>query len=273
MKLKESHLRIVSYILVFIIIGIPTIIPLRLPLTIGKETRDTYNEIEKLKEGDIIYISVDTLVSSITETQPGTIAIIQSLFLKGVKIVFFCITIDGMVCYENYIMPYVNKGDTTYGVDYVNLGFFAGTESALAALATNIKSLTAIDYYGNNLGGLPLMEKVNGAKDIKIFIGITGGSTDLYIRQYWAAYHLPIIVVMTATNAVSMYSYYTAGQIDILMGSRGAAEYELLVGRPGLAIIATDALSAGHLLVIIGIISGNIYYLYQKKNKLKSGGR
>jgi len=52
----------------------------------------------------------------------------------------------------------------------------------------------------------------------------------------------------------TMMSLYTATD------SIGAAEYEVLVGRPGEAAGGMDAQSLGHLAIVITVIIGNIGY-------------
>ena len=59
-----------------------------------------------------------------------------------------------------------------------------------------------------------------------------------------------------------------AGQIKgMLCGLPGAAEYEILLNRPGKTVKLMDAQSMGHLWIIVLVILGNIAYYA----KVKSG--
>ena len=60
--------------------------------------------------------------------------------------------------------------------------------------------------------------------------------------------------------------FVQAGQVKgMLQGLRGAAEYELLSGSPGVASAGMDAQSLGHLLIIGFIVVGNVAYIMSKR--------
>jgi len=63
------------------------------------------------------------------------------------------------------------------------------------------------------------------------------------------------------------YAYYTAGQIfGIVESLKGAAGYEILINRPGIAAKGMDAQSIAHLLYIVLILLGNLtFYMGGKK--------
>ncbi len=57
-----------------------------------------------------------------------------------------------------------------------------------------------------------------------------------------------------------------AGQIvGIVAGMRGAAEYEIMVGKPGTAVAGMDAQSFAHVLIMLLIIVGNVGYILTRK--------
>lgn len=59
-------------------------------------------------------------------------------------------------------------------------------------------------------------------------------------------------VGLTSVDAPVMMPYFVSEQFKgLLSGLRGAAEYELLIGPPGLAIMGMDAQSVSHILVIL----------------------
>lgn len=267
MKISEYQQRLIAVTLMFLSMAIPMFIPLGLPISVSQETRDVFNFIESLNEGDNIFFSVDGSIATIAETGPPCVAAIQHLLDRGVNIVFFTTYAEGIICLTNYILPDVDTSNSEYGINYVNLGYFGGSETALKALATNIKDITGLDYYGTPLQELPLMEKVNSAEDIKLFVGVAGGLADGYIRQFWGPYNIMILVLARAANAPALYPYYMSGQLIFTVGIRGAAEYEILLKRPGKGLATTDVISLAHILVILGIISGNIVYLYQRWKK------
>ena len=73
------------------------------------------------------------------------------------------------------------------------------------------------------------------------------------------SYRTPIVMGTGSVSVPGEMPYYASGQYKgLLAGLRGAAEYELLTGYPGSAILGMDAQSAAHFLVIALIAIGNI---------------
>jgi hypothetical protein len=61
-----------------------------------------------------------------------------------------------------------------------------------------------------------------------------------------------------------MLPYFPAQIAGLLPGVRGGAEYEILIDQPGVNLIQSDALSLGHMIVIISVIIGNTVYFLSK---------
>ena len=53
---------------------------------------------------------------------------------------------------------------------------------------------------------------------------------------------------------------------------KGAAEYEILVDKPDMAVAGMAAQSFSHILIILFIIFGNIAYFADKRKKSKTKG-
>jgi hypothetical protein len=150
-----------------------------------------------------------------------------------------------------------------YGVDYVNIGYIAGLETAQAALSTDTWSLMTEDVYGNDFNDLPLMNEIRSAEDTKIIICATssGDQTVGWVRQAHEKYGTIVLTLPISIGITSIQPYYESGQVSALLyGSRGAAEYEILTNRPGEAVTQTDALTLQHILLIAVVIFGNILY-------------
>ena len=72
----------------------------------------------------------------------------------------------------------------------------------------------------------------------------------------------------TAVSAPKYYAFVDAGQfVGLLGGMKGAAEYELLVGKSGKAVKGMGAQSLVHLLIIGLVIVGNIGYFVSRRKK------
>ena len=65
-----------------------------------------------------------------------------------------------------------------------------------------------------------------------------------------------------------MLPYLQSGDlVGLLAGMSGAAQYEVLVDRPGLGLGGMDAQSISHLVIIALILIGNIAYVAVGRKK------
>jgi hypothetical protein len=125
-----------------------------------------------------------------------------------------------------------------------------------------------IDHYGNDLAQLPLMSEVPTIKDVDaIFIFVTGTPGEReYIRHVTSPHNIPFLVSCVSVSVPEMMPLIQSGQIVAgVLGMKGAAEYEVLVGHPGTATAGMDAQSFSHALIIIFIILGNLGYIFTRE--------
>jgi hypothetical protein len=81
------------------------------------------------------------------------------------------------------------------------------------------------------------------------------------VRQVQGPLDIKLLAGVVNVSVPEVMPFYTSGQIDgLTQGLRGAAEYELLVNKPGSAVAKMDAQSLGHLAIILFVIIGNIAY-------------
>jgi hypothetical protein len=161
---------------------------------------------------------------------------------------------------ENILTTVPETKDKQYGVDWVNLGFLAGGENAIAAVARGIREAYPTDFRRNVTAELPILEGRNTAADFDMFIFFSTGNADMFVRQIYG-YGVPIIGGLVSTIVPQAEPYVHAGQIKgILAGLRGGAEYEKLLGRPGVGLASMDAQSMGHMLFIVFIAFANLAY-------------
>jgi hypothetical protein len=151
--------------------------------------------------------------------------------------------------------------------------YVAGMETALAAIGRDIHSVFPEDFFGNKTSELPLMQEIKGMSDFAILLKSSGWNPDLHVRQLVTVYGIPMVANCTGIVAPGAQAYLSAGQIKGLVGAlAGAAEYELLLGRPGTAVAAMDAQSTTHALTVLLVLLGNIG-LYASRRVGKGGGR
>ncbi len=254
----------IVYLLVILLSGVPILYPLGLPLKINDSTTQTYNYLNDMPEGSIILWNEGYMVSSYVS---GSEIAFYKVFFdmmreKGVKVVFISSCVDGPLggaMIEQMLKYGVDKTGTTYGVDYVNLGWLPGFEAVLAAIAQDIQSVTTADAYGTPISQLPLMQGLTTG-DIDLFGFSCGVSVDPWMRQ-WGPLGKPIFMFGGEQMVAQAMNYIQSGTVTIyLNGGRGNAEFEKLTGYYTLQTSIMDATNLVSILGIVLIVLSNVMY-------------
>lgn len=268
-RVKNINPRII-YVLILLVIAVPLIRPFGLPMMIMQPSKDFYNVVESLKPGARVMISWDYGAGSDVELDPIAKSLLTHLAKKGAKVYATSSIPDGPMFAERSLKVLENQG-LQYGSDYVNLGFFAGGESGIAAWAENFESIFRADWRKTPTSQIPIMEGIKSAKDFDLIVTLnTGpggyGTPDVWVRQIHVAKKVPLAMGVTAIMGPQTMPYLQSHQIaGLLVGLRSAAEYEQLLKTPGIATAQMDAQSAAHAVILILILLGNLGYLAEKK--------
>lgn len=258
--------RRVMYWTMLLLIALPYVRPLGLPMQISTYSTEFKANIDALAPGDVILVSMDINLGSVSELGGGVIALAKQLSAQGVKVVAVSTVPEGPLVFDQYFKPTLAAAGYSYGTDYVNLGYAAGDETMISSIAQNMQGVYTQDYSGNKASSLPLLQSADTYKAYKLVVTFDAGTaTGFYARQWQAKYGTAILSVPTAVNFSYFYPLYQAGSVKaILNGPRGCAEYEQLIGAPGLANQGIDALSMGQLVVIGFIVLGNVAFVGDK---------
>jgi hypothetical protein len=258
------------YVLLIIVVSLPILIPIGLPVPITKPTQMAFDTVEKLPQGSLVAVSSVLVGGNWPDLGPPEMALVQHLFKRHMKIVFIGEVDETPTITETVLLPKIIKYGAQYGVDYVNLGFIAGVpDVAEAAFATSMRRVISVDFVTKKpLDDLPIMKGVNTLADFQLAIQI--GMAEDPIRQFYTPFKIPLIVGVYGMMGVQYIPYLNTGQLaGMVVGLRGAAEYEHLVGFVGEGTQGADALSMSMLLVAIFVILGNVYYVYHIRGRIK----
>jgi len=257
------------FLIIFVVVLFPLIVPIGLPIRVSKEVRGAYDAIDRIPPGSKVYFACDYDPGSMPELHPMTLAILDHLFSHNVKVIGGCLWPGAAPLLEDaYNKIAIGKFGKEYGVDFVNLGYKEGREVVMVSLGRDIPATFPDDFYGTPVSKLPVMNGVRRLSDLAMIINVSAGypGTKEWVQQVQSRYHIMLAAGCTAVSAPEYYPYYQSGQlVGLLGGLAGAAEYEKLVGVPGTATRGMDAQSLGHLAIIVFIIIGNLLYLYLKR--------
>lgn len=272
-KLQDIDRRYI-YLLAWVFVLFPLLFPLGLPVPIGRESKAWKEYIENIPSDSTIIVSLDYGVSGMPELYPMTVATMHHLWTdtasKNFKIVVIASWNQGPLVFDT-LLDQMNPASTygvVYGEDWIELGWIPGSETGMAALATDMWSQTPRDFLENRpLSEYPIMENIKTAEDIDLVVSFETGTPGLpeWLRQWNTPYGTPFIVGCIGVSVPGMAPYLASGQLAALMpGLTASGEYEILIGRPGLAVSGLDAVSMSHLLVVLLVVVGNIAFFASK---------
>lgn len=267
----------VFYVLMALAIAIPTINPIGLPVEVTEQPRKVFEFVETLPEGSRVVVGFDYEPGDEIDLNPQIQAIFHQLARKKIKVVCLASFPSAPLFIEECVAVLVAYG-YQYGQDYVNLGYYAGGESTLAAFGNKPSSIFSRDFHGHDVASLPLMQEIQSMKDFAMAItlndGPTGGTgTHEWVRQSFTAHGVPLVMGVTGVLAATNMTYVQGGQCKgILGGLRAAAEYEKLIGKKGTGTVGMDAQSMAHVLIVAFVVLGNVALFLSKPRSRAPGG-
>jgi len=254
----------IVYLMIIIICGAVVLRPLGLPLTINESTTHFYETLNNIPEGSTILWNEGYMVQSFVS---GTQIAFYRMFFdlmrdKNVKVIFVSSCVDGPLggaLIQKMLDEGVDKRDTEYGKDYVNLGWLPGFEAVLAAIAQDIQSVTEEDAYGTSVTDIELMQGLT-TDDIYLLGFSCGVSVDPWMRQ-WGPLGKPILMFGGESMIATAMGYVNAGVVEAyLNGGRGMAEFEKVYGYYTLQTAIMDAKNLMSIYGIVLIVLSNVLF-------------
>jgi len=269
--------RRIIFVLVALSVIIPTLIMIRFPIFVSKETKAVYDFIDELPEGGVVMLAFDYGPSSYAELQPMALAILHHCFAKNVKVIGMTIWTVGATLGNDAIQNTAKKFGKVDGKDYVYLGFRPGGANVMLRMGDDISAVFERDYNGTLVKEIPMMQDIENYRDIDLLVDFASGATPEYWITYaYTGYNQKIAAGVTAVSVSQLYPYVQTGQLVGLMpGMLGAAEYETLTNsiipatmkKLEKGIKGMSIQSIIHILIILLVIIGNIAYFVQRKER------
>lgn len=258
----------IIFVLIAFSVAIPLVFKIGLPNKVTLEVRMVYDAIEELEQGEVVLVSFDHEASSLPEIKPMAQAILRHCFSKNLKVVSFALLAEGTAIGDEILRNVANEYDRKYGKDYVFLGFRPQYTAAILGLGEDLHRVFPEDYKGISTSKLNLTKEIKNYEDISLVVSLADGDLPTYWINYAEArYNQKIAIAVTAVMATTYYPYLSSKQITGLVGGlKGAAEYEILINKPGMGSKGMDAQSVAHVVILLLVVLGNVsYFLGRRK--------
>ncbi len=261
--------------IIFLLIGLATLLPLLypvgLPIRVSPEVRKVYDYLENMPEGSVFLLSFDFEPGGKPELYPMAIALLRHAFRKNLKVLGMTLWPAGTGLAETAFAQIAQESQKEKGKDYAFLGYAPGDASAVISMGQDFHAAFPTDYSGVKNTELPILSSIHSLRDIPYVVSLSVGfpGLDTWYVYGKEKYGFELGGGCTAVSAPRFYPLLDTGQINGLLGGlRGAAEYEILLGREGKALAGMDAQSATHFLIILLIVVCNsVYFLSGERRK------
>ncbi|MEA3431417.1 MAG: hypothetical protein U9R01_01880 [candidate division WOR-3 bacterium] len=270
-KLGKIDRRVI-YLLAILAVVIPLVVKIRLPMYVSRETKGVYTTIEHCAEDKIVLVDCSWDAGNRGENWPQTEAIMEHLMRKGIKFAIMSIIPQGAGFGREVAEKVAKKYGKEYGVDWCSFGYLAAGGRAgaavIQALAKDIEGVVKKDIKGTPLDSIPMMKGIEDIHDISLICGIAYWPTEDWLRFVQGVYGTNTVFCSSAIVSSSLYPYLDSGQLcGLLVGVRGAAEYEHLLGTEELGTELIIPQSMVHLLIVVLIILANIGFWAERREK------
>ena len=286
--------------IIFIVIGIVVFVPLikpgwvNIPIEISPDSKKVFEELSSLDSDSKVLMSFEYGPSTKPEIHPMSIALLNHLFAKGIKVYIMALWPDGVFMATDALEQVLSTKlfDVEEYSDYVNLGFKLGGEVVIRGVASDIRQLYTKDYKQILIDDIPMMKGINSVEDFDYVIDLSAGTpgTTEWVQYACDPKNVPFTSGCTSIQVTDVMPYVKSGQVrGILAGMPGAAEYESMVkdelqklqdkndSRINSSVIiptgkATGRMSAqsiAHLMMVLFIVLGNISYFIDRQMRKK----
>ena len=258
------------YLMVAIAVILPLIIPAKFPISITPEARMLYDAVEALPDSCTVMVVFDYYPSTIAECEPMTRSALHHFWRKDCKVITLSnIPLGGPSMAETVTREIAPEYGKMYSEDFVNLGYKANAIAVLSGMGTSIESIFPTDNSGTPLSELPMMDSVVNYEQISFIFEVADNAMpDYWVSIVNAQFGVPMGCGTTAVSAPKYYAFVGAGQfVGLLGGMKGAAEYEILIGKQDKAVVGMGAQSLVHLLIIALVILGNVSFFVLRRQK------
>ena len=255
-RLAAATVRWMAYLILAAAVVVPILLGSRWSernMTVGVSTTAMYDAIEGLPPGAVVLVSQDYDPGAAGEMLPQARAILHHLMEREAQVINVSLTPEGARLSQQVLDEVAGDHGYAEGDGYQTLGYVVGVEAGPRSVVEGLLTAGWSDLVG-------------GVEDIALIVEFAGAPEylRLWLEQVQGPYGIPMIAGVSATADPFARPYYrnevNRQLLGLVTGLVGAAEYEQLSGRSGLALASMDSQSVVHIAIILLILVGNVAY-------------
>lgn len=240
--------------------------PPQLPIRPRRDTLAAWRLGQSVRRGQAVFLWIDFGFGAQEELEPMLDAVLVQLMRRGAVICFAARAVEGsqiaQEAMEESAAPFPAYRDG-YGRTWVNLGFRPAPDVALRAATTDLPAAyNGVDWHGRPLAAFPITARISALRPPVFRLAYVFDWGDgyaammTYVSQVTG---LPFVVGAITMEAPVIQPYVATGQIAaVISGTRGAAEYEHLLGIHGEATPLQEGSTVTATFVTLLLLAGNL---------------
>jgi len=256
------------FLCVAVALAVTVLYRFRQPVTPSPTVEAVYDDLEALPGGSVVLIATDYDPASKAELEPMTRALLRHCFKNNLRVVGMTFWARGRDMANRIFQGVAQEYGKQSGSDYVYLGYKPGAFSqVITNMGENMTSAFPQDINNQPTANMPIFRNVRNLRDIDYMIDLAAGdSVDRWVIYGGDKYGFPMAAGCTAVVGPDLYVYTNTGQLrGLIAGLRGAADYEVLIGRHAAAMQGMPAQSTVHAIIIFFVIIGNATYFWRRR--------
>ncbi len=238
--------------------------PLQAAPTAPAEVAGAAEAVERVPQGAPVLVAFDYDSTVAGELQPVAEAYLGHLLSRGLRVIAVSTQPEGAALAAMAIdKALAAHPGARYGEAVVSLGYVAGDEAAVRALASDVaRAAPADDRTGAPSSAQRALQGVGGARELPLIIVL---ARDLATLRRWAEqtttpHGTPAVAGLPTLTALAAEPYLSAGQLrGVVAGIGGAAAYERLKTGREQATRNLAALRLGAWVLAAAILVANVW--------------
>jgi len=229
---------------------IPLIYPMNIPIGVSTSTQQFYDYMYSLPEGSVVLWQSQLIMFNYGDLAPLSAATLKLLWNSPnhLKTIIIFQDPSAPIVWDNMKKTYgltTLPPGRTYGVDYVEMGYYVGGELGWARVCDEFQAVYPTDRFGVKDSTLPIVANIKSAKDWAMVITTNSwsGLTDYMVRHAYGRYNLPTMILPSGMGAVGAMAYYPRVSPAFPIGAGAGAMLEKLQGYSSLGTYFGSAFS------------------------------
>ena len=267
-KIANIDYRVI-YAIFIILVGLPLVMPLGVPMTVGDPVKNYAATIEGLEAGDVVLCYFSGYATMLPDIEPVYLTTWRMLLDKDVRLLILLTHVDSPIVIETHFNDVLMAEDDygkVYGEDYMFFPYIDITEPVELAFAADMRVVFSKDTYGTSLDDLPVMAGVESAKDIDLLVGM---APETNVRRYAVPYDVKIIEWGSATGLLPFvppfYDPVNGPIYGYVGGASQGGELEVYTGYFGDGVRYNDAKNLGVIGLVLMVVIANVADYMSKK--------